>query len=144
MRISGFVNWELAGEAGEILAQGAGANLVLDTGAILLAKALAADSFTAPTHLAIGDDDTAAATTQTDIQGTELARVALDSTTRTTNTVTYVATFPAGTGTGTVEEAGIFNAASSGEMLCRFLTGTITKGAGDTLTVTWTITLTAE
>jgi hypothetical protein len=91
-------------------------------------------------HMAIGTDNTAAAAGDTGL-GTEAGRVALTSTTVTNNSVAYVATFPAGTGTGAITEAGIFNAASSGTMLCRTVFSVINKGAADTLGITWTVTV---
>jgi hypothetical protein len=91
-------------------------------------------------HMAIGTGNTAAAAGDTGL-GTEAGRVALTSTTVTNNSVAYVATFPAGTGTGAITEAGIFNAASSGTMLCRTVFSVINKGAADTLGITWTVTV---
>ena len=67
--------------------------------------------------------------------------VALDSTTRAANTITYVATFPAGTGTGALTEAGILNAASTGNMLCRTVFGIVTKTSSDTVIITWNVTV---
>jgi hypothetical protein len=90
--------------------------------------------------MAIGTDNTAAAAGDTGL-GTEAGRVTLTSTTVTNNSVAYVATFPAGTGTGAITEAGIFNAASSGTMLCRTVFSVINKGAADTLGITWTVTV---
>jgi hypothetical protein len=58
-----------------------------------------------------------------------------------TNTIEYVALFPAGTGTGTVTEAGVFNNSSGGTMLCRTVFGVVTKDAGDSMSITWTITV---
>jgi hypothetical protein len=55
--------------------------------------------------------------------------------------VTYVATFSAGTGTGAVVEAGIFNAASAGTMLCRTVFAVVNKGVDDAMTITWQITV---
>jgi hypothetical protein len=49
--------------------------------------------------------------------------------------------FGPGEGTGTIAESGLFNAAGGGDMLARQTFATISKGASDTLTVTWTITL---
>lgn len=49
--------------------------------------------------------------------------------------------FGPGEGTGNVAESGLFNAGSGGDMLARQTFATISKGASDTLTVTWTITL---
>jgi hypothetical protein len=50
-------------------------------------------------------------------------------------------TFPPGQATGTINESGLFNAATGGDMLARQTFSTINKGASDSLTVTWTITL---
>ena len=95
-------------------------------------------------HMAIGTgaDAGAAATTLT----TENARVALDSKTQGAggddNDVVYIATFPAGTGTGTITEAGIFNHATldTGDLLCYSHFAGIAKAAGDALEITWTLT----
>lgn len=51
-------------------------------------------------------------------------------------------TFAPGQATGTLNESGIFNAATDGDMFARQTFAQITKAPGDTLTVTWTITLT--
>ena len=69
------------------------------------------------------------------------SRTALTSTTVSTNTITYVASFAAGTGTGAVTEAGIFNASSAGTMLCRTVFPVVNKQSGDSMTVTWTVTV---
>ncbi|WP_148700258.1 hypothetical protein [Candidatus Nitrososphaera evergladensis] len=50
-------------------------------------------------------------------------------------------TFGPGQATGTLRESGIFNSATGGNMLARQTFADIQKAAGDTLTVTWTITL---
>ena len=55
--------------------------------------------------------------------------------------VQYVATFAAGTGTGAITEAGIFNDAVTGTMLCRTVFAVINKGSLDTLTITWKVTV---
>lgn len=95
-------------------------------------------------HMALGSGTTAAAAAQTALVTQLGSREALDSTTVSGATVTYIASFEAGDGTGAVTEAGIFNAASSGTMLCRTVFGVVNKEADDTMSVTWTITLTAS
>jgi hypothetical protein len=90
--------------------------------------------------MAIGSSDTSPALGNTTL-GTETGRVALTSTTPSTTTITYVATFPAGTGTGSVEECGIFDAGAAGTLFARSTSLSLTKGAGDTLQITWTVTL---
>ena len=57
------------------------------------------------------------------------------------NTVIYSAGFGLGVGTGAITEAGIFNAASSGTMLCRTVFSVINKGILDSMVITWTITI---
>ena len=115
-------------------------NLVVAVGKQVIAARLVGNTLAVPSYMAVGSSNTAAATSQTDL-GAELGRVVLDSTTRTTNTIAYVATFPAGTGTGTLTEAGIFNASSSGNMLCRTNFNDVNKASGDTMVITWNVTI---
>lgn len=116
-------------------------NLVTTVGKAHVADRLSASpGENAMSHMGIGSGTTAAAAGNTTLE-TELARVALDSRTDAANVVTYVATFPAGTGTGAVTECGIFNAASSGVLLARVVFSVITKGAADSLVLTHTLTL---
>jgi hypothetical protein len=114
-------------------------NLVVTTGLNYIVSRMKDATATAMSHMAIGSSSTAASAGNTTL--TELARVTLTSTTVSTNTIQYVASFPAGTGTGTVYEAGIFNAASAGTMLCRTVFGIVTKDTGDSMTITWTVTV---
>jgi|TARA_B100001758_G_C17889613_1_gene343027 hypothetical protein len=114
-------------------------NLVVDDGLGFIASRMK-DTPDVMSHMAIGTNSTAAAAGDSAL-GTEAARVALTSTTVTSNSVAYVATFAAGTGTGAITEAGILNAASAGTLLCRTVFSVINKGASDSMTVTWTITI---
>ena len=115
-------------------------NLVVTVGKNFIASRMKDATATAMSHMAIGTGTTAAAVGDTTL-GTEVGRVALTSTTVTTNNVAYVATFPAGTGTGAITEAGLFNASSAGTLLCRTVFSVINKGAADTLGITWTVTV---
>lgn len=114
-------------------------NLVVTAGKNFIASRMTG-STTAMSHMAIGSTNTAAAAGDTGLGG-ELGRVALSSSSTTGAVTTYSATFPAGTGTGAVVEAGVFNASSSGTMLCRTTFAVVNKGANDTLTITWQITI---
>jgi hypothetical protein len=89
--------------------------------------------------MAVGEGSTVGSASTTTLES-EVARVALDSRTHTGAVVTYIATFPAGTGDGSLAEAGILNAASDGIMLARLTFGVVTKTALDSLVVTWTLT----
>ena len=115
-------------------------NIVVTDGKEYIASRMKDTSATAMSHMAIGTGSTAAAAGDAAL-GNEAGRVALTSTTVTSNAVAYVATFAAGTGTGAITEAGIFNASSSGTLLCRTVFSVINKGAADTLGITWTVTV---
>ena len=115
-------------------------NLVVTTGKNFIASRMKDTTDAAMSHMAIGSGNTAAAASDTAL-GTQLDIQSLTSTTVSTNTVTYAATFGAGNGTGAVAEAGVFNASSSGTMLCRSVFSVVNKAAGDSMTVTWVITI---
>jgi len=95
---------------------------------------------TVMTHMAVGTGTTAAAAGNTALV-TETDRNALTSTTVTNNAVAYVATWAAGDATAAITEAGIFDAASSGDMLARTKFDVVNKGSADSMTITWTITV---
>lgn len=116
-------------------------NLVTTVGLGHIASRLKDASATAMTHMALGTSNTAPSVGDTTLNA-EAGRVALDSTTVTTNTVSYVATFGAGVATGTLEEAGLFNDATTGDMLCHTLfASSVVKQASDVVVVTWVLTI---
>ena len=114
-------------------------NLVVTAGKNYVADRIKNNS-TVMSHMAIGTGSTAAAAGDTAL-GSQTARTALTSTTVTDNEIVYVDTFAAGTGTGAITEAGIFNASSGGTMLCRTVFSVVNKGASDAMTITWTVTV---
>ncbi len=114
-------------------------NLVVTAGKNYVADRIKNNS-TVMSHMAIGTGSTAAAAGDTAL-GNQTARTALTSTTVTDNEIVYVDTFAAGTGTGAITEAGIFNASSGGTMLCRTVFSVVNKGASDAMTITWTVTV---
>ena len=144
LKLSGQLGIVLRDKDGNIKEERTERNLVVTTGLNYIASRMKDASATAMTHMALGSVTTAAAAGQTDLVTLLGAREALDSTTVTANAVAYVASFEAGDATGAVTEAGIFNAASSGTMLCRTKFNVVNKAADDTMTVTWTITLSAS
>ena len=115
-------------------------NLVVTAGKGYVASRMKDATATAMSHMAIGSGSTAAAASDTAL-GNQLGRVALTSTAVSNAVVTYTATFGAGTGTGAVTEAGILNASSSGDLLCRTVFSVVNKGAYDSMTITWTVTV---
>ena len=139
-KVTGSVNVVVRGEDGKVKQEFTVPNLVVDSGLDYIASRIKDASATAMSHMAVGTDTTAAAAGNTTL-GTESVRVTLTSTTVTDNAVAYVATFAAGTGTGALTEAAILNASSGGTMLCRTVFSVINKGASDSMTVTWTVTI---
>jgi len=102
----------------------------------LMDNILAAPDKGKPTHMAVGTGTPAA-----NALGAQAgSRVSLTSKTRNNAVVTMVASFGAGVGTGTLIEAGVFNASTDGNMWLSATFGAITKGADDTLQITWTFT----
>jgi hypothetical protein len=100
-------------------------------------------------HMAIGAGGAVAAdAAQTVLSLTSSGVVALTGVTRnsvtqtvTDNAITYTATFTGTQGTGAVTEAGIFNDATAGTMLCRTVFSAVNKGSGDTISITWVVTV---
>ncbi len=112
-------------------------NLVVAGGKSYLASRAVSNSTVIMSHMAVGSSNVVPLESQTAL-GTELGRVALDSSLATSNTIAYVATFPAGVGTGTLREVGIFNSNSSGTMMNKAQIN-ITKDVSDTIVITWNL-----
>ncbi len=142
LKVTGDVSFVLRDKTGKIIETKEINNLVVTTGLNYIASRMKDATATAMTHMAVGTGSTAAALGDTTL-GTEVgaSRTALTSTTVSTNTIQYACTFGAGVGTGALTEAGVFNASSAGTMLCRTVFSAINKAAGDSLTITWTITV---
>jgi hypothetical protein len=115
-------------------------NLVVTAGKNYIASRMVGTSSAVMSHMAIGTGTGTPGASDTTL-GTQTGRVSLSSSTATANSVTYTATFPAGTGDGAITEAGVFNASSGGTMLCRTTFPVVNKQAGDTIAITWVVTV---
>ena len=118
-------------------------NLVVTTGLRHIADQMADGSQAAMSHMAIGSGTTVQDPADTQLE-TEISRLPFLSKDQgggaDANKVIYVTTWASGVGDGEISEAAIFNAASGGDMLCRAADfGIKSKGAGDSLTLTWKI-----
>jgi hypothetical protein len=114
-------------------------NLVVTAGKGFVASRMIGTSANVMSHMAVGSGSTAAAANDTAL-GSELGRTTTSASVSGA-VVTYSSTFAAGTGTGAVSEAAILNASSSGTMLCRTVFSVVNKGASDSMTVSWTVTV---
>jgi hypothetical protein len=120
-------------------------NGITDTGFSFIANSVgnraASGATTAMSHIAVGTGTTAFAASQTALI-TELNRQAASyAHTNLTKVFSFSASFPAGVATGAITEAGVFNAASAGTMLDRVVFSVINKGSDDSLTQTFTFTM---
>lgn len=99
---------------------------------------LAAPTLSKVTHMAVGTGTPSAT-----LLGAEVARVAFDSKLRSGAVITVVGTFPAGTGTGAITEAGTFDVATANtvNMWMSSSFAVINKGALDSIVITWTLTI---
>lgn len=140
VKVTGKLNVVLEDEFGNVKDEFVVPNLVVTTGLNFIASRMIGTTSAAMSHMGIGTSTTAAAVGQTALV-TQIHRNALTEVTNTANAVTYKCVFTPGQGTGAITEAGIFNASSNGTMLCRTVFSVINKSAGDTLTITWTVTI---
>lgn len=117
-------------------------NLVVTSGKELVAANLQGDNVVPVNYMALGTGETAAATTDVGLE-TELDRNALTVAGGTVSgaVVTYEATWAPGDGTGGITEAGLFTATSGGTMLARTVFPVVHKGADDTITIVWDVTI---
>jgi hypothetical protein len=138
---TGHLSVVLRDENGDIKDERSIPNLVVTVGKNWIASRMKTTGIpNEMSHMAIGSG-TATPVVGDSTMGTELGRVALTSSVVTSATIEYIATFPAGSGTGAVTEAGIFNNSSAGTMLCHTAFSVVNKGASDSLTITWDVTI---
>ena len=142
--VSGELVLTLKDEHGAVKDQRTVKNLVVTTGREYIASRMIGTSAGIMSHIAIGTGIVDPVAGQGTL-GTEIDRNALSTAATVSGpTVSYSALFPAGEGTGAITEAGIFNAASVGTMLCRTKFNVINKGPLDTLTINWNVTINAS
>jgi hypothetical protein len=139
-KVTGKLRVALYGPDGSLKQEHNVKNLVVTTGKEFIAARIVGTP-TTMSHMAVGAGTTAADAADTAL-GSQLARVALTSSAVPFGaTVRFIASFPAGTGTGAVTEAGVFDADTAGTMLCRTVFAVVNKGADDSMTITWDVTV---
>lgn len=142
-KLKGRVGIKLIDESGNIKHEQDVNNLVVNNGLNFILEAMNGDTSDIMDFIAIGSGTSSAAAGDTALQ-TEVTRVQMSSRSIASNVISFSASYGAGVGTATISEAGIFDAASAGDMLCRVQFGSIVKEAADSLVINWDLTLTAS
>lgn len=140
LKATGIVNIKQYNSTGNLIKDFTVNNLVVNSGISFITSRMYSSAENTMSHMAIGGAYGTPVPSETTL-GSEIARVALTSTTVVGNSIVFVAEFGVGVGTGIIQEAGIFNAASSGTMLNRVSFGSVNKNSSDTIVITWTLTL---
>jgi hypothetical protein len=138
--IKGELQIDVWDEAGNLRESIITPNLVVSVGKNLAATGLGTGTTTAMAYMAVGTSAIVPALPDTALNA-EVGRVALTSTVVLGNVITYQATFNPGVATGTLQEAGLLSALTAGSLLSHATFVAINKAAGDTVAVTWTLTL---
>ncbi len=148
MGMNGQVNMVLRDSYGYIKEERDGPNTVTDAGIAEVVKLVAGEAADAFTHIAIGTDSGASAVGNTTL-GAEIdsdggSRDTSTVTSETTNTTDDTLQLVSGwnfTGALSITESGVFNDGSAGDMLCRQVFTALPVDDGDSLTITWKVTL---
>lgn len=142
LKLTGHIRFDLFDTEGNLKQHEEVKNVVVTVGKNYLAAWLmaATQSDYFMRYLALGTGLTAANATDTILVIESATRVA-GTLTSSTNVWQNQGTFGAGVNTGAITEAGIFSASTVGTLLARQVFPVINKAAGDSLQVTWQITL---
>jgi hypothetical protein len=116
-------------------------NLVVTTGKAYVASRIKDSTASVMTFMGYGTNGTAPALGDVGLITQLGARVPIQTTTVANNIVTYSATFGPNDGTGSIVEAGIFNSATVGTMLCRTTFPVISKDSNEAIVITWNISV---
>jgi hypothetical protein len=144
IKITGSVEVVLTDAEGNIKHRHVDHNVITTIGKTYLAAWLAAPIQAGPfmQYIGLGSGTTPASAADTALQ-TELTVAGYSRSTATVSSVNTswfsVSVFPAGDGTATISEAGIFSAASAGTLFAHQVFSPVTKAATDSITITWTV-----
>lgn len=113
-------------------------NLVTNVGKNYIVERMTSNNAAIMSHMALGTTNSSPVLSET-VLGNEVGRAVLDlPLVITNNVISYVATFVAGVATGSLKEAGIFNASIGGTMLNKAQID-VPKSAEDTIVVSWNL-----
>lgn len=142
MDIKGKIDFVLTDEKGLVKQTGHIENQIQTAHGVLVADRIGGGADPLFTHMWVGTG-TGQVVASTDLSAVIAGgRQAVTSSAQVgvTNVVTAVATFLPTVGTGIIHEIGMFSSNAAADMKCYNDAISLTKGAGDTLTVTWSVT----
>ena len=150
-QLQGFIKIDHFDKAGKLIESVNTPNALMNLGFKEVAGLFNTDqagSYTAFDYIAVGTGTTAATATDTTLETEEtengLTRAAGTGTSETTNvtddTAQFLKSFSV-TGSVAVTESAVLNASSAGTMLCRQTFSAINVADGDTLQITWKVTV---
>lgn len=140
LKLKGTILLELFGEDGKLKDRRKVENLITTAGRGQVIDRLQAATPAVCDYIAIGTGATAAVAGDTTL-GTEVARGQGTLTQPTAFEDRCVYTFPAGTGTGNITEAGRLNAGSGGVLMGRQVFTAVNKTSSDSLQITYDFTI---
>jgi hypothetical protein len=145
LNLVGIITVKLFNKNGRLKAKRRVKNMIVNTGRAMIIDRLQAGTPAIADYIAIGTGVTAAAAADTTMQ-TEVARSQSNPAVSQPDAYTDRAqfTFPAGTGTGNIAEAGRLNAAAAGVLFARQTFTAVNKTATDSLQITYDITYAAS
>ena len=138
--VTGAVHITHLNGSGKVVNEHSIKNIVVAAGKAFIAERMLGTTAAVMSHMGLGTDQTLQTTADT-VLAAELGRVIITTATNTANSCLYVAQYAPGICTGEIKEAGIFNAATAGSMLCRTTFPVVNKGIADTIIVSWVITI---
>jgi hypothetical protein len=141
--LEGSIQIILRGPDGKIKETREVKNIIANTGRQAIIDRLQGNTPAVPDYIAIGTGAVAAAAADTTL-GTEVARGQGALTQPDAYTDRCIYTFAAGTGTGTITEAGRLNAAAAGTLTGRQVFTGVVKTASDSLQITYDLTYAAS
>lgn len=143
LKVKGTITLELRGPDGKLKDRRVVENIVTNVGRAHIIDRLQAAGQAVCDYIAIGTGAVAAAAADTTL-GSESARAQGTLSQPDAYTDRCVYTFPAGTGTGAITEAGRFNDPSAGTLMGRQVFAAVNKGASDSLQITYDFTYAAS
>jgi len=119
-------------------------NIVTALGLAEVVKAFHGDAFDFPTHIALGEGDTAATAADTDLEDEivgfrQTVTTSIETSTFAGDTIQFSAVFGVDDANGTLTEVGLFDDVTAGTLFARSVFSPIVKTDSLEATITWRI-----